>query len=171
MATASQGMSIQEFDRLFESVRTWGRWGPRDELGTLNYITPEHVRSAASLVREGRSVSLPLDINTVAGPDNPRPATHAMTRAHDVAEQLEELRFAADYLASECHGHCHTRLDALCHVSYRGLMYNGVPADSVTSQGPTRMDIRAYAHGIVGRSVRSRENRCGSSRSRVRWLP
>jgi hypothetical protein len=22
-------------------VRNWGKWGPDDEIGTLNYITPE----------------------------------------------------------------------------------------------------------------------------------
>jgi hypothetical protein len=24
-------------------VRNWGKWGPNDQLGTLNYITPEKI--------------------------------------------------------------------------------------------------------------------------------
>ena len=40
---------------------TWGLWdldGSRDELGTLNLLTPETVQQAATEIREGISVSL-----------------------------------------------------------------------------------------------------------------
>ena len=30
--------------------RNWGRWGPDDELGTLNYITAEVIRRSAQLL-------------------------------------------------------------------------------------------------------------------------
>src|SRR5438552_18937308 len=40
-----------------QSLSNWGRWGPDDELGTLNHITPEKRRAAAALVREGEVVS------------------------------------------------------------------------------------------------------------------
>ena len=33
-------VTLAEFDAIFEAVKNWGRWGPDDELGTLNYITP-----------------------------------------------------------------------------------------------------------------------------------
>ena len=48
----------------------WGRWGELDEVGTLNFITPERIAAAAGLVRRGRVVScaIPLD-NT--GPIHP----------------------------------------------------------------------------------------------------
>ena len=41
-----------------DELSNWGRWGPDDQLGTLNLITPEKTRQAASLVRDGVSVSL-----------------------------------------------------------------------------------------------------------------
>ena len=63
------------------SVKNWGRWGEDDERGTLNYLTPEKIASAARLVRSGRSVSMAIPINKTAGPDNPNPAVH-----HDVAD-------------------------------------------------------------------------------------
>ncbi|MEP7159371.1 MAG: cyclase family protein, partial [Chloroflexota bacterium] len=47
-------VSLQEFEQIFESVKNWGRWGPDDQLGTLNFITPERVRAAAGLVQSGR---------------------------------------------------------------------------------------------------------------------
>lgn len=155
MVTASAPtMSLEEFDRLFESLKNWGRWGPDDERGTLNYITPEKVQAAATLVRSGRSVSMAIPINTVAGPDNPNPALHYMSTTHDVdVGSGELLRFATDFLGIQFHGDCHTHIDALCHIAYRGKLYNGRPADMVTSRGALGLDITAFAHGIVGRGV------------------
>jgi kynurenine formamidase len=145
--------SAEQFDQLFQRVSNWGRWGPDDEKGTLNYLTPEHVRSSAALVRSGRTVSLSLPINTVAGPDNPRPSVHYMVKTHDIRPAHGEPRFAGDYLGSELHGDSRTHVDALCHVSYKGKLYNGKSPETVTSRGATLMDITAYAHGIVGRGV------------------
>ena len=47
-ASTTSTMSVAEFERLFESLKNWGRWGPDDEKGTLNYITPDKMRRAAS---------------------------------------------------------------------------------------------------------------------------
>jgi hypothetical protein len=153
MKTLPEPMSAQEFDKLFHAVCNWGRWGPDDERGTLNYITPEEIRRAASLVRSGRSVSMAIPINKVAGPDNPHPAVHYMVQSFDVGTGLGEPRFSLDYLACEFHGDCHTHIDALCHIGYKGQLYNGKPVANVTSRGPAIQDITAYANGIVGRGV------------------
>ena len=139
-----------EFDELFQSVCNWGKWGKDDEKGTLNYLTPRHTADAARLVRSGRTVSLAIPLNTKAGPDNPHPAAHHMIQIHDVATPEGEPRFALDYLATEFHGDCFTHIDALCHISYKGLLYNGKPASLVTSKGSLVQDIATYAHGIVG---------------------
>ena len=151
--TTPSPVSKADFEKLFERVRNWERWGSDDERGTLNYITPEHVRRAAGLVRSGRSVSMEVPINTVAGPDNPRPAVHYMVQGYDIHSDLGEPQFSTDFLASEFHGDCHTHIDALCHIAYKGKLYNGKPMGAVTSHGPTIQDITAYAHGIVGRGV------------------
>jgi kynurenine formamidase len=94
-----------------------------------------------------------VPINTVAGPDNPRPAAHYMVQGYDTPSELGEPQFSTDFLASEFHGDCHTHIDALCHIAYKGTLYNGKPVSAVTSRGPTIQDITAYAHGIVGRGV------------------
>ena len=151
--TIPRPVSKAEFERLFQAVSNWGRWGQDDEKGTLNYIRPEHIRQAAGMVRAGRSVSMAVAINKVAGPDNPRPATHYMVQNYDIHSDLGEPQFCTDFLASEFHGDCHTHIDALCHIAYQGKLYNGKPASAVTSHGPTIQDITAYAHGIVGRGV------------------
>ena len=147
-------ISIDAFERIFEAVKNWGRWGEEDERGTLNLIQPEHVRAAAGLVRSGRQVSMAIPIDTVAGPDNPNPAVHLMVQGHDVDMGGPGSRYAMDHLAMACHGDCHTHVDALCHVSYRGLVYNGRPASAIAdSRRPFALDITAYSTGLVGRGV------------------
>jgi hypothetical protein len=42
----------------FEEQKNWGRWGPDDDRGTLNLITPEKTKTAVALVTEGVSVRL-----------------------------------------------------------------------------------------------------------------
>jgi kynurenine formamidase len=147
-------VSLAEFDRIFESVKNWGRWGPDDQLGTLNYITPAKVREAAGLVRSGRRVSMEIPINTVAGPDNPNAAIHFISQAHDFDIGSSGLRFALDFLGMACHGDCHSHVDALCHISYKGLVYNGKAAEEVVnSKGATSLDIANIGNGVVGRGV------------------
>lgn len=146
-------ISLEEFDRLFESLKNWGKWGADDTKGTLNYITPEKIKAAASLVKSGRSVSMAIPINTLAGPDNPNPAIYYMANTHDIDIGSGELRFATDFLGMQFHGDCHTHIDALCHIAYKGLLYNGRPANLVTVHGADGLDITTYAPGIVGRGV------------------
>src|ERR1700693_2550548 len=142
-----------DLQAMFESVKNRGRWGPDDQIGTLNYITPEHVRRAAALVKSGRSVSMAIPINKVAGPDNQSPAIHHMTRMCALPVDSSSLRFGMDFLGMSCHGDCHTHIDALCHIAYGGHVYGGRPESLLTTNGAATVDITAYANGIVGRDV------------------
>lgn len=153
MKNRNLSISENEFDLLFERLKNWNRWGSNDENGTLNYITPDKVLAAAALVESGRSVSMAIPINKAAAPDNANPAIHYMARTHDVDCGSANMGFAADFLGMQFHGDCHTHLDALCHISYKGLMYNGVPASAVDVTGADCMDVTAYSQGIVGRGV------------------
>ena len=53
----------------YTALSNWGRWGPDDELGTLNLITPGKCRQAAGLVREGVVVSCARTIAYDPTPD------------------------------------------------------------------------------------------------------
>lgn len=46
----------------------WGLWGPKDQLGRLNLITPETVRAASSEIREGIRISLDWPLNKPSFP-------------------------------------------------------------------------------------------------------
>lgn len=146
-------ITTSEYDKLFESLKNWGRWGADDEKGTLNYITPDKVVKAAALVKEGISISMSIPIDKVAGPDNAHPAIHYMATTHDTDIGSKNQGFATDFLGMQFHGDCHTHLDSLCHVSYKGLLYNGVPVSTVTTTGASCLDVTAYANGIVTRGV------------------
>jgi kynurenine formamidase len=152
-AQRAPNISVAEFEAMFEKVKNWGRWGADDQRGTLNYVTPENVRRAAGLVRSGRTVSMAIPINTVAGPDNPHQAIHYMTQNHDIPIGTSKVGFAMDFLGMECHGDCHTHSDALNHISYGGLLYGGRPVSDVTSKGGRSLDLTTYANGVVGRGV------------------
>lgn len=154
MTEVERKMSVAEFEQIFERVKNWGKWGAADELGTLNYITSEKIREAAALVSSGRRVSLAIPINKVAGPDNPQQAIHFLTQGHDVPVDSSKVRFALDFMGMASHGDCHTHVDALCHISYDGLTYNGRPANEVVkSTGPTEQDITVVSTGVVGKGV------------------
>src|SRR5256886_5507326 len=44
--------------------RNWGRGGPEDGVGTLNFITPDVITRAARLVRQGKVISCALNFDT-----------------------------------------------------------------------------------------------------------
>jgi len=147
-------VTLREFDEIFESVKNWGRWGDDDELGTLNYITPEVVRAAAGLVRSGRRATMAIPMNTTAGPDNPSPVIRHVIQGHDIDIGSSGVTFATDFVGLAFHGDCHTHMDALCHIAYKGRVYNGRPAQEVmTSRGATALDVTTYREGLVGRGV------------------
>ena len=49
--------SEQEVLGYFDSLSNWGRWGDDDQMGTLNFLSPDKVKRAVSLVEEGTTVS------------------------------------------------------------------------------------------------------------------
>jgi kynurenine formamidase len=152
-AGAGMDLGAEEFGALFKAVSTWGRWGPRDQRGTLHYLTPARVAAAAGLVRDGRSVSLGRPLDTKPAPHNPVPVIHHMTLLPDTDIGSGSLRFAKDYLGLDYHSDTHSHIDALCHVTYQGSLYNGHPSSEVTSQGAGADAIAVLEDGLVGCGV------------------
>lgn len=134
----------------------WGRWGPDDQAGALNLVTPEVTRRAATLVREGRTLSLaqPLGPATPAPAHRQRPARFMNRDAGDYALGARTpggFRFAEDTVQFPAHSGTH--LDALCHVWEGEHLYNGHPASSVrTTRGAGRCGAEHLAP-VVTRGV------------------
>jgi kynurenine formamidase len=149
---AGTKVSAAEFRALFERVSNWGRWGPDDERGALNYLTPERVATAVGLVSTGRTVSLSRPLNSAREPDNPEPADHRMTML-GAQGRTGDLAFVKDYIGVDYHNDSHSHIDALCHVSYEGSLYNGRPADSVSAAGAAVETVEVLKGGLIGRGV------------------
>jgi kynurenine formamidase len=145
-------VSADEFASLFQALCRWGRWGADDERGALHFLTPTRVMAGAGLVREGVSVTLSLPVNTVAAVHNPKPADHHMTAVGDAAA-APAVQFLKDYIGTDYHNDGHTHIDALCHVGYKGLLYNAKSVDAVTPEGAGVNSIDVLKDGLVGRGV------------------
>ena len=128
-----------------QELTNWGRWGPDDEIGTLNLITADTRKRAAALVQDGISVSLARDAETEEAIDNPRPY------------RVIPLGITADEIRISYHGFMHTHLDFLNHNFIGdGVTYNGYapdPAVVAAHGGHTRNTIHNAKHGIVTRGV------------------
>lgn len=144
----------EDFRAWGQRLSNWGRWGPLDQLGTLNWTSPAHVAAAARLVQTGRVVSLglPLDAD---GPQVPGGArsnpVHVMTRTGAVTPEPGGFTWMDDLLVLYPQGA--TQIDALAHVGYDGLLYNGVPVSSVGAAGAERLGVEVIAAGVHGRGV------------------
>lgn len=141
-------LTSTDIDRMVVSLSNWGRWGKTDELGTLNLITPEKRRQAAALVRDGVSVSMAHDVVKVAIDDS-SPFEHEVT----VNRPAGDVGGAGDRYSVAYHGFTHTHIDALCHVFYKGKMYNGFSSDVVKKTGAGRLSINRVKNGIFTRAV------------------
>ena len=130
---------------LYEKISNWGRWGKEDERGALNFITDKKRAAAARLVQAGVTVSLATD----PAPDNPTPVTHLMHQTGFDAHEVRLMPYTADYFAISPHGHAVTHLDALCHVFWKGKMYNGFDASEVGSRGARKCAIDIASDGVV----------------------
>ncbi len=142
-------------------VRNWGRWGPDDEIGTLNYITADAIAAAGRLVTTGKvfALGIPLDRQ---GPQsgtrqrfNP---IHTMFRdggdAPRTPAQVADMQGyggSDDWIVMPLQ--CVTQWDSLAHIFYEGKMYNGYDATLVTSSGAAKNSIDKTRDKIAGRGV------------------
>ena len=146
-------MPADSFRALYERLRGPAQWGAGDRRGALNHITPARLAAAAAEVRAGQTVTLAAPLASGAA-DNPEPGARHMKRLPAEPSDVPGLSFAADQIVMNIHGDVDSHIDALCHVSYEGMLYNGVPAGAVNSRGAAELSIDDTARdGIVGRGV------------------
>jgi hypothetical protein len=137
-----------DMDRALPYLTNWGRWGPADQLGTLNFITAKSRLAAAALIRSGRVVPLGREFS-VTTPEL-RNFSYQMRRYTDPPP---EESGCFDIVGMTCHGFAVTHIDALCHLftpEGKQGMYNGYPIENVTPDGTLKLGIEHVgATGIV----------------------
>lgn len=136
-------------DKWMQELSNWGRWGKSDQAGAVNLITPAKRKEAAKLVREGFTVSLSRDGDTVKAIDNGRPLGFSVISSGIDPDPL----FAMETLTMSYHGTSLTHLDSLAHMFYQGKVYNGYSKEEINAQGAGQLAVTAYKGGIVTRGV------------------
>jgi kynurenine formamidase len=144
-----------EFHEIAKRVNNWGRWGADDEMGTLNLITDEVVREAATTVRGGRRIPLALPLHQdgiqtgmIPGRVNP---LHTMVQINQELFGPGTVATSDDAVTMGLQAATHW--DALTHVSHSGKIYNGRPADTITPHTRARFSGIDKAPYIVSRGV------------------
>ncbi|MGI5129825.1 cyclase family protein [Pseudonocardia sp. CA-107938] len=155
---SANGPTEDELRRLFAEICNWGRWGAEDELGTINLITPAVRARAAATVTEGLCVScaraVELDGYREDGPgDEWREPPVLSLHLPDTGQPGRGVGIAVDRFAITAHGKHTTHLDALCHITFDGRMYNGRTAEHLTSAGATAGDVALLADRLCTRGV------------------
>ena len=146
---------MEKLREVARRVSNWGRWGPGDEIGTLNLVTEAVVRRAVKAARRGKVFSLGLRFDS-AGPQigtggrvNP---IHLMSAIDaGVGPDPEGFRYNDDFVTMPLQ--CATQWDSLAHVHYGGKLYNGHPLSSITAAGASRNSIEKIGAGVISRGV------------------
>ena len=122
----------------------WGIFGPDDELGTLNLITPDRVRASAALVRSGEVFAL----NWNAELPDPSPF-----RQPPIRHQVGAGGFGRDDWLDRFYLQGSSQWDSLRHIAHpRHGFYNGVAAARVDDPDSDTLGIHNVARrGIVAR--------------------
>jgi len=158
--------SAEEIFEYFDRLSNWGRWGEQDARGTLNFVTPEVTLAAAGEIQIGRSVSCAWDIVTrhQEGDLFGTPQRYMLNHGQGLADpdrvtpphrKPDDRGFgASEFFGLVFHGLNITHIDALSHIFWDRKMYNGYPAEWVTSQlGATRLAITDIKEGVSTRGV------------------
>ncbi len=146
-----------------EKYKNWGKWGPADEIGTLNYTSPEDIVAATKLVKKGKVISLALNFD-YTGPQGAKSKYPAMGRTNPIHTMLRTgtdaysgvldkrgIRAADDMVTMPLQ--CGTQWDGLGHVFYENYMWNGYDCREVTSAGAQKCGIEKTKNKMVGRGV------------------
>ena len=158
MSTTEQEPSL---DRLLkDSPKNWGKWGPDDEVGSLNYLTPEVILKAAGSIKQGKVFTLQVKMaNPEGDPVWPGRSgavrTTVIDEGHYIAGKGVNFaggaHYADDYMTCFLQGS--TQYDALGHVWYDGQIWNGYDAKT-TIGGLSKASVLPIAEkGIVGRGI------------------
>jgi kynurenine formamidase len=152
-------VTLRDIRSAAERLKNWGRWGPTDEIGTLNNITPQDIVAAGQLIRRGKAFSLGLNFDS-QGPQNGlwggrfNPIHTMLTSGVDAVAGRQEsigIRYADDMVTMPLQ--CGTQWDALGHIFFGEKMWNGYDARLVDSRGAHKNGIEKTKDKMVGRGV------------------
>ncbi|MER7395336.1 cyclase family protein [Streptomyces sp. NPDC000151] len=147
-------------DLLRDAPSNWGKWGPDDEVGALNYLDAAEVLRGAAHIRSGQVFTLQRLIGDPKGDPvwpgrAPAERTMVMDESSwdgpDAPASPSGLHYADDKIEAFLQGS--TQYDALGHVWYGGQIWNGYDART-TVGGMDKAGVEPIAErGVVGRGI------------------
>ncbi|GAN75009.1 MULTISPECIES: cyclase family protein [Acidiphilium] len=145
---------------LKDDPKNWGRWGPDDEVGGLNFLTSQEVLRGVQSVKQGKTFTLQIQMCHPKGdpvwPGRKDPVRiNVMDKGHYMCGKGPvfpgHAEYADDVLFMYLQGS--TQYDALGHVWCDDTLYNGYDART-TAGGMTKASVLPIAErGIVGRGI------------------
>lgn len=161
--TSGKPITMKDVEAAAEELKNWGKWGPEDHIGTLNYVEPGDVVKAAGLVRTGQVFSLAIDFDN-KGPQGGKTKfppvgrfnpVHTMLRtgtdAYSGVLDKRGIRSADDLVLLPLQSATHW--DGLGHIFYKDYMWNGYDCREVSSFGAAKCGIEHVRDRMVGRGV------------------
>ncbi len=151
--------SMDDVKALAEKYKNWGKWGADDQLGTLNYITPQKLIDASRLVKQGKVISLAIPFDD-KGPQTGsfgrfNPIHFMLQDGGDVSigaqDHLPNIQYTDDAVTMPLQ--CATQWDALAHILYQGKMYNGYEASEINSTGAKKNGMENAKDKVATRGV------------------
>lgn len=127
---------------------SWGVFGRDDELGTLNFLTPERRAYAATLAKRGVSFNLDLPLHLPARPffEIRKRPIHVIDRFPSGSGQDDHLEGFYTQFSSQW--------DGLRHIKHREHGYYNWTSDEDAYRTDGRLGMQNFSHtGIVGRGV------------------
>ena len=162
---AQRKFTRQDLRDAAEKYKNWGKWGPEDEIGTLNYTSAEDIIAAAQLVKKGKVISLALNFDQ-SGPQGGKTKYPPMGRINPLHLMLRTgtdaysgvldkrgIRAADDMVVMPLQ--CGTQWDGLGHVFYENNMWNGYDCREVSSFGAQKCGIEKTKAKMVGQIGRA----------------
>jgi len=113
----------------------WGRWGEQDKRGMLNYITPEMIVKAASLVKTGKAYALGEELHGDVA-RVVRPARFGVQviqeldgydRVAATTGSFDPKRYQGAASFTVMHNHTGSHLDTFAHIYRENALFNNMP--------------------------------------------
>jgi kynurenine formamidase len=145
-----------------DAPSNWGKWGPDDELGCLNYLDAGEVLRGVRHIKSGEVFTLQIQMGRTDGPGDPLwPGREGIQRQNELDESTWDgpdapafpggLHYADDTARIFLQGS--TQYDALGHVWYDGKLWNGYDARTTIGAMEKASVLPIAEKGIVGRGV------------------
>ena len=123
VSVKKKGLTKRDVLKKGKQLSNWGKWGRNDELGVLNYITPQDIVEASKLIERGNVFRLGLNLDE-NGPQKGlfggryNPMHHMLATGTDAIQGIQEplvgMRYADDLINLPTQ--TASQWDALAHV-------------------------------------------------------